>query len=136
MRRWLLLIPALMLAASACGSGPSAAASGLPSTTTTTEPPPEGVFVVRIQNASFKPANLTLDLDEFQVVRWENEDDRTYQVFSRNKVDGEFEWQSPELNQGDAFEFDFTTLDVSVHRYFMTLGAQTIPGLIDTRPSQ
>ena len=33
-----------------------------PTTTTTTEPPPEGVVIVRIDNGSFRPANLAIDL--------------------------------------------------------------------------
>ena len=136
MRKWLLLVPALMLVVSGCASGPSAEASGPPSTTTTTEPPPEGVFIIRINNASFKPANVTLDLEEFQTIRWVNEDDRTYVVVARTKIDGQPQWESPELNQGDEFELDFTVYDPAVHRYFMVLGAQTVPGLIDTRPEQ
>ncbi len=40
------------------------------------------------------------------------------------------------IGPGESWEFDFRTLDVAVHRYFMTLGAQSIPGLVDTRPEQ
>lgn len=139
LRTWLLVVPALLLALSGCASGPSAEAlinARPPSTTTTTEPPPEGVIIVRIANASFKPANLEMDLDTHQIIRWENEDDREYVVLARNKVDGEPQWQSPPLNQGDSWELDLSQYEPAVHRYFMTLGAQTIPGLIDTRPSQ
>ncbi len=129
-----------LLVASACASGPSAEAIAQdrrPATTTTTEPPPEGVFRVRISNASFRPANLTIDLDEIQTIRWVNEDDREYTIISRQRGDdGERLFESPLLGPGDEWEFDFTTLEPAVHRYFMTLGAQTIPGLVDTRPAQ
>ncbi len=139
----MLRIAALTLAAAllaaACASGPTTEVSirdELPQTTTTTEPPPEGVTFVRIRNASFRPSNLTLDLNEFQIVRWINEDDREYQITSRARVEGEPVFQGPLLGPGDEWEFDFTTLDPDVHRYFMELGAQTIPGLVDTRPAQ
>ena len=42
----------------------------------------------------------------------------------------------PVIAGGESWELDFTTLDEAVHRYFTTLGAQTIPGLVDTRPAQ
>ncbi len=123
--------------ASACASGPGEGNSGnFPQTTTTTLPPPEGVTVVRIRNASFRPSNLTIDIDELQIVRWINEDDREYTITSRARVDGERVFQSPVLGPGDEWEFDFTTVEPDVHRYFMELGAQTIPGLVDTRPAQ
>ncbi len=123
--------------AGACASGPGEGNSGIaPQTTTTTLPPPEGVTFVRINNASFRPSNLTIDLDELQIVRWINEDDREYTIVSRARVDGERVFQSPVLGPGDEWEFDFTTVPPDVHRYFMELGAQTIPGLVDTRPAQ
>ncbi len=139
-RAAVVLAASVLIAASACASGPSQDAIDAdrrPATTTTTEPPPEGVQVVRISNASFRPSNLTLDLDELQIVRWVNEDDREYQIISRQRgEDGERLFESPLLVQGDEWEFDFTTIEPAVHRYFMTLGAQTIPGLVDTRPAQ
>ena len=49
-----------------------------PTTTTTTEPPPTGVFVVRLDNGTFRPANVALDLDETWIVKWVNEDPREY----------------------------------------------------------
>lgn len=139
MLRIITLSVAAALLTTACASGPSpgvAAGGGRPETTTTTEPPPEGVTFVRIRNASFRPSNLTIDIDEFQIVRWINEDDREYQITSRARVDGERVFQSPLLGPGDQWEFDFTTVDPDVHRYFTELGAQTIPGLVDTRPAQ
>ena len=129
----------------ACASGPSAEAVARdvrPSTTTTTEAAPEGIFIVAIENAAFKPAIHELDLDEFQIVRWENSDtDRSYVVTSRDRVENEAGdrvrlFESPEIPPGGTWEFDFSTLEVGVHRYFTTVGAQTIPGLMDTRPAQ
>jgi hypothetical protein len=67
-------------------SGPSdavVAADRRPSTTTTTEPLPEGVFTIKISNGAFSPAVHELDLNEFQIVRWENLDDVTYVVTAR-----------------------------------------------------
>ena len=141
MHRLLALAAVLALAVTSCTSGPSPAAlerAEAPATTTTTEPPPEGITLVAIRNASFRPANLTIDLAEFQIVRWENEDaDREYVITSRNRGDdGERLFESPVLANGDTWELDFTTLEEAVHRYFTTLGAQTIPGLVDTRPEQ
>ena len=141
MRRLLALAAVLALTLAACASGPSPEAlerAEAPSTTTTTEPPPEGVFIVAIRNASFRPSNLTLDLTEFQIVRWENEDtDREYMITSRARGDdGERLFESPVIGAGGSWELDFSQLEEAVHRYFTTLGAQTIPGLVDTRPEQ
>ena len=141
MHKLLAVTAVLGLIVVACGSGPSPevlAAGARPSTTTTTEPPPEGVFKVAIRNASFRPSNLTLDLDEFQIVQWENEDaDREYVITSRARGDdGERMFESPVIGPGETWELDFTTLEEDVHRYFTTLGAQSIPGLVDTRPEQ
>ena len=140
MRRILALAFVVLLVGGACASGPAAevvAAGRTPSTTTTTLPPPEGVTVVRISNASFRPSNLTIDLDEIWIVEWLNEDDREYQIISRSRgEDGERLFESPMLTQGDTWQLDFRELEPAVHRYFMTLGAQSIPGLVDTRPAQ
>ncbi len=94
--------------------------------------------IVAIRNASFRPANLTIDLAEFQIIRWENEDaDREYMVTSRSRGDdGERLFESPVLGPGDSWELDISQFETAVHRYFTTLGAQTIPGLVDTRPAQ
>ena len=102
-----------------------------PTTTTTTEPPPEGVVIVRIDNGVFRPANLAIDLDETQIVQWINEDPREYVIIGTG---GTFE--SPPLAQGDSFEFDFSTLEPSIHRYNAVIGFQRIPGSVDTRPEQ
>ncbi len=141
MHRLLALAAVLALAVTSCTSGPSPAAlerAEAPATTTTTEPPPEGITLVAIRNASFRPSNLTIDLDEFQIVRWENEDtDREYMITSRERDDnGDRVFEGPLLGPGDSWELDFSQLEVAVHRYFTTLGAQTIPGLVDTRPAQ
>lgn len=145
MRRWkltalLVVVALLVLIGATQSSGPApgvVAADRQPSTTTTTEPLPEGIFVVRIENGSFIPSVLDLDLDRFQVVRWINTDAVPYQITSRQRGDdGEFLFQSAELARGDSFEFDFSTLESGVHRYSTARGAQVIPGLVDTRPSQ
>jgi len=131
---FVLVLGGVILTA-ACGSGPSPealAADRRPATTTTTIPLPEGLFKIDISNGAFQPAVVDLDLDEFQIVRWENTDDREYIIVSRTR--GLFE--SPLLAKGDTFEFDFTTLDVDVYRYFLEIGNQIVPGLIDTRPQQ
>jgi len=115
-------------------SGPSEAAlesNRKPTTTSTTEPPPEGVVVVRIDNGSFRPSNLQMDLNEVWIVEWVNEDDQTYVIQGRK---GEFE--SPPLEKGDRFQFDFSTLEPGIYRYFAEVGAQRIPGSVDTRPDQ
>ncbi len=119
----------------ACASGPSpevAARNALPSTTTTTEPPPEGVFLIDISNGRFAPSNLTLDLNQEWIVEWQNNDPpREYQIQSS---DGLFE--SPLLTPGDTWQFDFSTLEPGLYRYFTFLGLQRIPGLVDTRPAR
>jgi hypothetical protein len=115
-------------------SGPSAAtqeAGRVPTTTTTTEPPPEGVVVVRLSNGAFRPANLAIDVEEVQIVQWVNEDPREYIIVGTG---GTFE--SPPLNEGDTFEFDFSTLEPAIHRYNALIGFQRIPGSVDTRPEQ
>ncbi len=131
---------ALVVLGSVISSGPSQAtieADRTPTTTTTTEPPPEGVVVVRIDNGVLRPSNLELDLDEFQIVKWINEDDREFVI---EASDGSF--VSPLLSQGDVFEFNFSTLPTALHRYKAILdtdslfGGVRIPGLVDTRPAQ
>ncbi len=134
LRRTAAVAALLALVAGACASGPSQATidSGRrPTTTTTTEPPPEGVFVVAIRNAAFRPANLQLDLDEFWIVEWRNEDDREYVVEARR---GEF--MSPTLTKGDTFQVDLREFEPSLIRFFTFAGNQRIPGIIDTRPEQ
>ena len=134
LRRPAIVAVSLALVAGACASGPSAAtveADRRPTTTTTTEPPPEGVFVVAIRNAAFRPANLQLDLDEFWIVECRNEDEREYVVEARR---GEF--MSPTLAQGDVYQVDLREFEPSLIRFFTFAGNQRIPGIIDTRPEQ
>lgn len=141
MRRAIALIALLGFAVAACGSGPSEAAlerDQAPSTTTTTEPPPEGVTVVLIENGKFTPANLEIALEEVWIVRWENQDPpREYQIISRDRTeDGGFLFESPVLLPGDAWEFDFSTVETDIYRYNTYIGNQRIPGLVDTRPAR
>ena len=136
-RRALVLtaIPlACLLVAGACASGPSpeVEARGLsPSTTTTTEALPDNISLVRITNASFQPAVLELDTNVVPIVRWENLDDVEYVILARGR-----EFESPAVPPGGTWDFDFSTLEPGVYRYLITRGAQTIPGLVDTRPAQ
>lgn len=134
MRRLVAILIATTLAA-ACGSGPSPEAlerDQLPGATTTTEPPPEGVFVVTIRNGSLAPSNVNLNLETHWIVRWENRDaPREYVLTERNGV-----FESPLLEPGDSFEFDFSDLEPGLYRYHTEIGAQRIPGLIDTRPAR
>ena len=108
-----------------------------PTTTTTTEPPPEGVFIVMIDNGVLRPSNLEIDLDEIQVVRWINMDDREYVL-----EDGGGAFRSEPIGKGGTFEFDYSTLPTGLHRYRALLETDSImggirtPGLVDTRPAQ
>lgn len=117
----------------ACASGPSSSSLRTATTTTTTVAPPEGVVVVSIQNGAFRPSNLDVNLDVTPIVRWVHEDtaEREYVIAART---GEFE--SPPLNTGDTFEFDFGTLEPGIYRYFSFLGNTRVPGTVDTRPEQ
>jgi hypothetical protein len=129
------VVLAIMLGA--CSSGPSEgaiAADKKPTTTTTTEPPPEGIAIVSIQNGRFSPSNLKMDLDEFWIVEWRQEDtgDREYVIEAR---EGEFE-SSPPLHPGDTFQVDFSQLPPGIYRYYSYLGNNRIPGSVDTRPTQ
>jgi hypothetical protein len=101
--------------------------------TTTTEPPPEGIVVVIIESGRFRPSNLKLDLDEEWIVEWRHEDsaEREYVLQGRR---GEFE--SPPLNTGDTFQFDFRELEPDIYRYYSFLGNTRVPGSIDSRPAQ
>lgn len=133
-RSLLVALPFALLLAAACASGPSPAVvarSLPPPVTTTTEPLAEGIVLIKIFNAAFQPAVLELDPGAFPVIRWENTDDVEYTIFARG---GEFE--SPVLGPGATWDFDFSTLEPNVYRYFIIRGAQRIPGLIDTRPAQ
>lgn len=144
-----VIVAALMLAA--CASGPSQAAinrNQAPSTTTTTEPPPEGVVYVVINNGRFSPSNLDFDLSQKWIVQWQHNDapitladgtvrSREYVLTSRDRnADGTFLFESPVLQFGDTFEFDFSELPPAVYRYSTTQGAQRIPGQVDTRPNR
>ena len=134
--RWITMIAIIALLVGACSSGPSDAAleSGKePTTTTTTEAPPEGIVVVIIEGGRLRQSNLKVDLDEFQIVEWRHEDvpEREYTLEARN---GEF--TSPLLTPGDTFQFDFSTLEPGIYRYFSFLGNNRIPGSVDTRPEQ
>ncbi|MEE8330748.1 MAG: hypothetical protein V3R84_03170 [Acidimicrobiia bacterium] len=137
MKRPLTLVAlpvALLIVAGSCASGPSEAAKlrdVAPATTTTTVPLPEGIQLVKILNASFQPAVLDLDTTEVPIVRWENIDDIEYTIFARGK-----EFESPVIPPGGTWDFDFTSLELGVYRYFIVRGAQTIPGLVDTRTAQ
>lgn len=102
-----------------------------PTTTTTTEPPPEGVAFVTISNGVFSPASLAMDLTKIQTVLWTNEDKFEYLLTSSEDA-----WEPVVMNQGDTFEFDFSTLPPAIHRYNATLGFNRIPGSVDTRPDQ
>lgn len=129
----LAIFAAFVLIGVLFGSGPSdfaQAGNNQPTTTTTTEPPPEGVVIVRVSNGSFRPSNLQVQLNEISIVKWVNEDDRDYLLAGRA---GEFE---TELPAGAEFEFDFSTLEPGIYRYFAEIGFQRIPGSIDTRPTQ
>ena len=135
--RWVMLTVILALGLGACGSGPSPealAADRAPTTTTTTEAPPEGITVVIIEGGRFRPSNLKLDLDEFQIVEWRHEDsaEREYVIEAR---EGEFE-PSPTLAPGDTFQVDFSELEPGIYRYYSFLGNNRIPGSVDTRPQQ
>ncbi len=111
-------------------SGATVAADRQPTTTTTTEPPPVGVTVVRIDNGVFRPANLSIDLTEIQIIKWINEDPREYLLVDS---DGAFETT---LRPDDTFTFDYSTLEPGIHRYNALIGLQRIPGSVDTRPEQ
>ncbi len=127
------VVAVLFLAGLAVASSPSAdvtEAAKLPTTTTTTEPPPEGVFVVLLDNGSFRPSNVLLDLDEVWIVKWINNDDREYLMADK---EDHFEVT---LGPGDEFEFDYSTLEPGIYRVFATVGFNRIPGTIDTRPKQ
>jgi hypothetical protein len=127
------VVAVLFVAGLAVASSPSAdvsEAARLPTTTTTTEPPPEGVFVITIDNGSFRPSNVLLDLNEVWVVKWINDDPREYLLADKG---GLFETT---LAQGAEFEFDYSTLEPGIYRVFATVGFQRIPGTIDTRPEQ
>jgi hypothetical protein len=135
-RRTLLLITIVSgLIATACASGPTPQAlerNRIPEVTTTTEPPPEGVVVVEISNGRFTPSNLALNLEREWIVRWQNNDPpREYVITARN---GEFE--SPLLAPGDSYEVDFRDLPEGLYRYNTEIGAQRIPGQVDTRASR
>lgn len=142
MKRPLTLVAlpvALLIFAGSCASGPSEAAKlrdVAPATTTTTVPLPEGIQLVKILNASFQPSVLDLDTTEVPIVRWENIDEVEYTIFSRDKTDGVPIFESPVIPPGGTWDFDFTSLDLGVYRYFIVRGAQTIPGLVDTRTAQ
>lgn len=114
-------------------SGPSDAtveSAKQPAVTTTTEPPPEGIVVVHIDNGVFRPANLSLDLEEEWIVRWINDDDVEYVL---QDTEDEFEVQ---LMPNGEFEFDYSTLEPAIHRYRAFIGFNRIPGSVDTRPEQ
>lgn len=134
--RWVTTTVIVGLLLGACASGPSDAALAggkVPVSTTTTEPPPEGIVLVSITNGSFRPSNLKMDLDEVWIVEWRHEDvaEREYVLQARN---GEFE--SATLTPGDIFQFDFSTLEPGIYRYFSFLGNTRVPGSVDTRPEQ
>ncbi|NNF63143.1 MAG: hypothetical protein HKN07_02690 [Acidimicrobiia bacterium] len=134
MRRIVIALLTVGLVASACASGPSPAAlerNERPTTTTTTEPPPEGVILVRFENGRFRPAILTVDLDEFWIVEWRNEDIDDLQINTRG---GEF--TSPVIPPGDTWQVDFSTMEPALYRYNATIGLARIPGTVDTRPEQ
>jgi hypothetical protein len=133
-RRGYGTIIALALVLAACGSGPSpeaVARNQPPPTTTTTTLPPEGVVVVTIKNGKFTPALLQIQLEDSQIVRWVNEDPpREYVLAARDL------FESPTLLPGDSFEFDFSTVEPAIYRYYTFIGNQRVPGMVDTRPER
>lgn len=136
MRRTLpTMIVLLAIVLAACSSGPSPVAlerDQLPQAPTTTLPQPEGTILVIISNGRFAPSNLALDLNTHWIVRWENRDPpRQYVLRERNGL-----FESEVLEPGDAFEVDFSELPTGLYRYHTEIGAQRIPGLVDTRPSR
>lgn len=150
-RRYIGLTAALGLLLAACASGPSQAAidrNQQPSTTTTTQPPPEGVVIVSIENGRFSPSNLEINLSEFWIVEWQNNDapialadgtvqEREYQIISRDRnEDRSFLFESPVMVFGDTFQVDFSGLPEDIYRYNTFLGQQRIPGLVDTRATR
>lgn len=151
MRRVIGLVIAASLVLAGCASGPSPAALARnepPSTTTTTEPPPEGVVFVIINNGRFSPSNLSLQLADNWIVEWQHQDPpvqladgttrtREYQIISRDKKDdGSPLFESPVMQYGESFQVDFSEFPEDVYRYNTFVGAQRIPGLVDTRPSR
>jgi len=127
------IVAVLFIGGFALTSSPSASVTESakpPTTTTTTEPPPEGVFLIAIDNGSFRPSNVLLDIDETWIVKWMNTDPREYVLADK---EGLFEVT---LAEGDEFEFDYSTLPPGIYRVFATVGFQRIPGTIDTRPEQ
>ena len=131
--RWLALAVLVGSVTAACGSGPASPNLPAPTTTTTTEAPPEGVVVVAITNGAFRPSNLKIDLNRTPIVRWLHEDtaEREYTIVARNE-----EFASNAMTPGDTFEFDFSTLEPGIYRYYSFLGNSRIPGSVDTRPEQ
>jgi len=120
----------LLLMGLAIESAPSDQVAQADNKPTTTEPPPQGVFVVRLDNGTFRPANVALDLDKTWIVKWVNEDPREYVLADK---DDQFEVT---LAPGDEFEFDYSTLEPGIYRVFASVGFQRIPGTIDSRPAQ
>lgn len=151
MRRYIGFMALVGLVATACGSGPSPEAAERniqPSTTTTTEPPPEGVVIVSIENGRFTPSNLEIDLGETWIVEWRHNDEpvtladgtveaREYQIISRDRDENrDFLFESPVMQFGDTYQVDFSAFPEDLYRYNTFLGAQRIPGLVDTRASR
>ncbi len=131
---------ALLVLGSVLSSGPSQAtidADRQPTTTTTTEPPPEGVVVVHIDNGVLRPSNLEINIEEIQIVKWINKDDRDFIL-----QDDEGHFLTDPLGKGDEFEFDYSTLPPALYRYKAILvtdsifGGVRIPGLVDSRTAQ
>jgi hypothetical protein len=114
-------------------SGPAEAtleAGKQPAVTTTMKPPPGGIAVVHIGNDVFRPANMSLDLEQEWIVRWVNDDDVEYLL---QDTEDEIEVK---LGPSDEFEFDYSTLEPGIHRYRAFIGLNRIPGSVDTRPEQ
>ncbi|MFQ5554950.1 MAG: hypothetical protein ACE5GC_06225 [Acidimicrobiia bacterium] len=133
--RWMVsLVVGFAMLATACSSGPSSPDLREATTTTTTEPPPEGVEIILIANGRFRPANLKIDLTTAPIVRWVHEDDpeREYVITGSRG----FEMESPTLQAGDDFEFDFSEVEPAIYRYAAFVGNARIPGSVDTRPDQ
>lgn len=127
--RLAILVVALASIGAACSSGSAFPNALPPTTTTTTEAPEIGVEIVRINNGSFQPSNVKLDLDDTTIVRFVQEDaERTYTLVSG---DGLFE--NVELNQGDEFEVDFAGKDEKIYRFSALFGFNRLPLSIDTR---
>ena len=127
--RLVIVLLALGVVAAACSSGSAFPDALPPTTTTTTEAPEIGVEIVRINNGSFQPSNLKLDLNEVSIIRFVQEDDRTYVLQSSDRL-----FEPLEMNLGDEFEVDLTGGEEKIYRFQALFEFNRLPLSIDTRP--